>query len=108
MKYNFKNCRVVINAGTEVLKIDGMGEPARETPAQEMAGINIQRTYENIAVFMANRDKVRTGDRVKLPAFTVQGVGVAGDNVLNFDERNIKADEAIVIGKEKTATLFNF
>lgn len=101
MKYNFKNCRVVINAGTEVLKIDGMGEPARETPAQEMAGINIQRTYENIAVFMANRDKVRTGDRVKLPAFTVQGVGVAGDNVLNFDERNIKADEAIVIGKEK-------
>lgn len=101
MKYNFKNCRVVINAGTEVLKIDGMGEPAREKPAQEMAGINIQRTYENIAVFMANRDKVRTSDRVKLPAFTVQGVGVAGDEVLNFDERNIKADEAIVIGKEK-------
>ena len=28
MKYNlFKDCRVVINAGTEVLKIDGMGEP---------------------------------------------------------------------------------
>ena len=37
MKYNyFKNCRVVINAGTEVLKIDGMGAPARETPAQEV------------------------------------------------------------------------
>ena len=27
MKYNFKNCRVVINAGTEVLKIGGIDEP---------------------------------------------------------------------------------
>ena len=64
MKYNFENCRVVINAGTEVLKIDGMGEPARDTPVQEMAGVNIQRTYEDYGVFMANLDGVKVGDRV--------------------------------------------
>lgn len=52
MKYNFKNCRVVINAGTEVLKIDGMGASAAKTRAETMAGVNIQRTYEDYGVFM--------------------------------------------------------
>lgn len=106
MKYNlFKNCRVVINAGTEVLKIDGMGAPARETPAQEMAGVNIQRTYEDYSVFMENLDGVKVGDRVRLPAFTVPAVKMDGDEVMEFDEKNIRADDAIVIGKDKNGDL---
>ena len=104
MKYNyFKNCRVVINAGT--VKIDGMGEPACETPAQEMAGVNIQRTYEDYGAFMANLDGVKVGDRVRLPAFTVPAVKMDGEEVLTFDEKHINADEAIVIGKDENGDL---
>lgn len=96
MKYNFKNCRVVINAGTEVLKIDGMGEPARETPAQEMAGVNIQRTYEDYGVFMANLDGVKVGDRVRVPGFKVPATEIDGKEKLNFDEIEVAGEYATV------------
>ena len=97
MKYNmFKNCRVVINAGTEVLKIDGMGAPARETPAQEMAGVNIQRTYEDYSVFMANLDGVNVGDRVRVPGFKVPATEIDGEENLNFDEIKVAGEYATV------------
>ena len=97
MKYNyFKNCRVVINAGTEVLKIDGMGSPVRETPAQEMAGVNIQRTYEDYGVFMANLDGVKVGDRVRVPGFKVPAVEIDGEEKLNFDEIEVAGEYATV------------
>ena len=97
MKYNlFKNCRVVINAGTEVLKIDGMGAPARETPAQEMAGVNIQRTYEDYGVFMANLDGVKVGDRVRVPGFKVPATEIDGKEKLNFDEIEVAGEYATV------------
>ena len=97
MKYNyFKNCRVVINAGTEVLKIDGMGAPERETPAQEMAGVNIQRTYEDYSVFMANLDGVKVGDRVRVPGFKVPATEIDGKEKLNFDEIEVAGEYATV------------
>ena len=97
MKYNlFKNCRVVINAGTEVLKIDGMGAPAREIPAQEMAGVNIQRTYEDYGVFMANLDGVKVGDRVRVPGFKVPATEIDGKEKLNFDEIEVAGEYATV------------
>ena len=96
MKYNlFKNCRVVINAGTEVLKIDGIA-PARETPAQEMAGVNIQRTYEDYSVFMANLDGVKVGDRVRVPGFKVSATEIDGKKKLNFDEIKVAGEYATV------------
>ena len=97
MKYNyFKNCRVVINAGTEVLKIDGMGEPARETPAQVMAGVNIQRTYEDYSVFIENLDCVKVGDRVRVPGFKVPATEIDGKEKLNFDEIEVAGEYATV------------
>ena len=97
MKYNlFKNCRVVINAGTEVLKIDGMGAAARETPAQEIAGVNIQRTYEDYSVFMANLDGVKVGDRVRVPGFKVPATEIDGEEKLNFDEIEVAGEYATV------------
>lgn len=96
MKYNyFKNCRVVINAGTEVLKIDDR-EPAHETPAQEMAGVNIQRTYEDYGVFMANLDGVKVGDRVRVPGFKVPATEIDGKEKLNFDEIEVAGEYATV------------
>ena len=94
MKYNyFKNCRVVINAGTEVLKIDGIGEPARETPAQVMAGVNIQRTYEDYSVFIDNLDGVKVGDRVRVPGFKVPAVEIDGEQIsLVFDRALFKSE----------------
>lgn len=97
MKYNyFKNCRVVINAGTEVLKIDGMGAPARETPAQEIVGVNIQRTYEDYSVFMANLDGVKIGDRVRVPDFKVPATEIYDKKKLNFDEIEVAGEYATV------------
>ena len=97
MKYNlFKNCRVVINAGTEVLKIDGMGAPARETPAQEMAGVNIQRTYEDYSVFMENLDGVKVGDRVRVPGFKVPATEIDGKEKFKFDEIEVAGEYATV------------
>ena len=97
MKYNlFKNCRVVINAGTEGLKIDGMGAPARETPAQEIVGVNIQRTYEDYGAFMANLDEVKVDDRVRVPGFKVPAVEIDGEEKLNFDEIEVAGEYATV------------
>ena len=97
MKYNlFKNCRVVIYAGTEGVKIDGMGAPARETPAQEMAGVNIQRTYEDYSVFMANLDRVKVGDRVRVPGFKVPATEIDGEEKLNFAEIEVAGEYATV------------
>ena len=96
MKYNFKNCRVVINAGTEVLKNDGIGEPVRETPAQEMAGVNIQRTYEDYSVFMENLVDVKVGDRVRVPGFKVPATEIDGEKKLNFDEIEVAGEYATV------------
>lgn len=108
MSINIKNCKVNIITGTDTLEISGNAQPAvAEAPAESTrpaeskeSGCISEMTY-SLSAFIANRDKVRIGDRVKLPAFTVQSVGVAGNEVLNFDEEKIKADEAIVIGKEK-------
>ena len=96
MKYNyFKNCRVVINAGT--VKIDGMRAHTRETPVQEMAGVNIQRTYEDYGVFMANLDVgVKVGDRVRVPGFKVPATEIDGKEKLNFDEIEVAGEYATV------------
>ena len=95
MKYNyFKNCRVVINAGT--VKIDGMRAHTRETPVQEMAGVNIQRTYEDYGVFMANLDGVKVGDRVRVPGFKVPATEIDGEEKLNFDEIELAGEYATV------------
>ena len=95
MKYNyFKNCRVVINTGT--VKIDGMGAPAREIPAQEMAGVNIQRTYEDYGVFMANLDGVKVGDRVRIPGFKVPAAEIDGEEKLNFAEIEVAGEYVTV------------
>lgn len=96
MKYNFKNCRVVINAGTEVLKIDGLEAPAAKTRAETMAGVNIQRTYEDYSVFMANLDGVKVGDRVRVPGFKVPATEIDGEEKLNFDEIEVAGEYATV------------
>lgn len=96
MKYNFKNCRVVIKAGTEVLKIDGLEAPAAKTRAETMAGVNIQRTYEDYSVFMASLDGVKVGDRVRVPGFKVPAAKIDGEEKLNFDEIEVAGEYATV------------
>lgn len=97
MNINIKDCEVNIITGTETLEITG--KPQSAAPADEGV-ISTQHTY-SVAGFMANRDKVKIGDRVKLPAFTVPAVEIDGEKKLAFDEKNINADEAIIIGKDK-------
>ena len=113
MNINIKNCELNIITGTETLEISGKTEstaadktPAtntESTPAEE-TGVISQMTY-SLSAFMANRDKVRIGDRVILPAFTVPAVKIDGEKVLAFDEKHINADEAIVIGKDENEDL---
>ena len=103
MNINIKNCDVNIITETETLEIKG--KPQSAAPAVEGV-ISTQHTY-SVAGFMANRDKVRIGDRVKLPSFTVPAVKMdgEGEDVLAFDEKHINADDAIVIGKDENGDL---
>ncbi len=107
MNINIKNCEVNIITGTDTLEISGNAQPAAETPAESTrpaeskeSGFISEMTY-SVSAFMANRDKVRIGDRVKLPSFTVPAVKMDGDEVMEFDGKNIRADDAIVIGKDE-------
>lgn len=116
MNINIKNCEVNIITGTDTLEISGNAQPAAaEVPAESTrpaatdptrpaeykeSGCISEMTY-SVSAFMANRDKVRIGDRVKLPSFTVPAVKMDGDEVMEFDEKNIRADDAIVIGKDE-------
>lgn len=108
MNINIKNCEVNIITGTDTLGISGNAQPAAaEAPAESTrpaeskeSGCISEMTY-SVSAFMANRDKVKIGDRVKLPSFTVPAVKMDGDEVLEFDEKNIRADDAIVLGKDE-------
>ena len=100
MNINIKNCEVKIITGTDTLEINGGTQPAE----YKEGGFISEMTY-SVSAFMANRDKVRIGDRVILPAFTVPAVKMDGEKVLSFDEKYINADEAIVIGKDKNGDL---
>ena len=108
MNINIKNCEIKIITGTDTLEINGGTQPAAaEAPAESTrpaeykeGGFISEMTY-SVSAFMANRDKVRIGDRVKLPSFTVPAVKMDGDEVMEFDEKNIRADDAIVIGKDE-------
>lgn len=107
MNINIKNCEVNIITGTDTLEISGNAQPAAEAPTESTrpaeskeSGCISEMTY-SVSAFMANRDKVRIGDRVKLPSFTVPAVKINGHQVMEFDEKNIRADDAIVIGKDE-------
>ena len=104
MNINIKNCEVNIIKGTDTLEISGNARPAES----KESGCISEMTY-SMAAFMANRDKVRIGDRVRLPAFTVPAVKMDGEEeeeeVMSFDEKHINADEAIVIGKDENGDL---
>ena len=112
MNINIKNCEVNIITGTDTLEISGNAQPiAAEAPAESTrpaeskeSGFISEMTY-SVSAFMANRDKVKIGDRVKLPSFTVPAVKMDGDKVMEFDEKNIRADDAIVIGKDENGDL---
>lgn len=107
MNIRIKNCEVNIITGTDTLEISGNAQPAvaeapaeSTRPAESKVGCISEKTY-SLSAFMANRDKVRIGDRVKLPSFTVPAVKMNGHEVMEFDEKNIRADDAIVIGKDE-------
>ena len=101
MNIYIKNCDVNIT-GTDTLEISGNAHPAAaEAPAESKeSGFISEMTY-SVSAFMENRDKVKIGDRVKLPSFTVPAVKMDGDEVMEFDKKNIRADDAIVIGKDE-------
>src|SRR5574344_1196092 len=79
MNINIKNCEVNIITGKDTLEINGGTQPA----AAAEGVISTQHTY-SVAGFTANRDKVKIGDCVKLPAFTVPSVKMDGDEVMEF------------------------
>ena len=112
MNINIKNCEVKIITGTDTLEISGNAQPAAAEaptestrPAEYKEGGFISEMTYSVSDFMANRDKVRMGDRVRLPAFTVPAVKMDGDEVMEFDEKDIRADDAIVIDKDENGDL---
>jgi hypothetical protein len=94
MNINIKNCEVNIITGTST---------------QEMAGVNIQRTYEDYSLFMANLDAVRVGDRVRVPGFKVPATEIDGKDKLNFGELEVVGEYATVyrIESEQISLVFD-
>lgn len=86
MNINIKNCEVNIIKGTDTLEINGGAQTAENAKPMnpEESGFISEMTY-SVSAFMANRDKVKIGDRVKLPSFTVPAVKMDGDEVMEFD-----------------------
>lgn len=97
MNIFIKNCKVDLFTGTETMNISGEHEQTNEP---DTGVVSTQRTY-TAAGFMASRDKVQIGDRVRLPAFTIPAVEMDGDKVMRFYKQDVKADEAVVIGREE-------
>ena len=107
MNINIKNCDVNIITGTKTLEISGKTEiavadktPATNTESTPAEETGIISTYTNKSI-LKNFDNVRIGDRVRLPSFTVPAVKMDGDEVMEFDEKDIRAEDAIVIGKDE-------
>ncbi len=51
--------------------------------------------------FLNCKKDVSIGDRVLIPAFTVPECEIPGEEIMQFSEKYIKADEAIVINKNE-------
>lgn len=97
MNIFIKNCKVDLFTGTETMNISGEHEQTNEP---DTGVVSTQRTY-TLEGFLANKAAVQIGDRVRLPAFTIPAVKMDGDEVMQFDRQDIKADEAVVIGREE-------
>ena len=103
MNINIKNCEVKIITGTDTLEINGGTQPAAaEAPAEstrpaeyKKGGFISEMTY-SVSSFMANRDKVTIGDRVRIPGFKVPAAEIDGEEKLNFDEIEVAGEYATV------------
>ena len=103
MNINIKNCEVKIISGTDTLEINGGTQPAAaEAPAEstrpaeyKKGGFISEMTY-SVSSFMANRDKVTIGDRVRIPGFKVPAAEIDGEEKLNFDEIEVAGEYATV------------
>ena len=99
MNINIKNCEVKIITGTDTLEINGGKQPAATDPTRpaeyKEGGFISEMTY-SVSAFMANRDKVRIGDRVRIPGFKVPASEIDGEEKLNFDEIEVAGEYATV------------
>ena len=111
MNISIKNCEVKIITGTDTLEINSGTQPAAaEAPAESTrpaatdptrpaeykeGGFISEMTY-SVSAFMANRDKVRIGDRVRIPGFKVPAAEIDGEEKLNFDEIEVAGEYATV------------
>ena len=116
MNINIKNCEVKIISGTDTLEINGGTQPAAaEAPAEstrpaeyKKGGFISEMTY-SVSSFMANRDKVTIGDRVRIPGFKVPAAEIDGEEKLNFDEIEVAGEYATVykIEGEQISLIFD-
>lgn len=58
--------------------------------------------------FLNCKKDVSIGDRVLIPAFTVPACEIPGEEIMQFSERQIKSDEAIVINKTEKEIVLIF
>jgi hypothetical protein len=58
--------------------------------------------------FLNCKKDVSIGDRVLIPAFTVPACEIPGEEIMQFSERQIQSDEAIVINKTEKEIVLIF
>ena len=66
-------------------------------------GITIQKTYEDVELFLSDRNNVNVGDRIRVPSFKVPATVIDGEKKMNFDEVKVDGEYATVYYKDGTS-----
>lgn len=66
-------------------------------------GITIQKTYEDVELFLSDRNNVNVGDRIRVPSFKVPATVIDGEKKMNFNEVKVDGEYATVYYKDGTS-----
>lgn len=69
----------------------------------KVPGVTIQKTYEDVELFLSDRNNVNVGDRVRVPAFKVPATVIDGEKEMKFKKINVDGEYATVYDKDETS-----
>lgn len=69
----------------------------------KVPGVTIQKTYEDVELFLSDRNNVNVGDRVRVPAFKVPATVIDGEKKMSFAGIKVDGEYATVYYKDETS-----
>lgn len=65
--------------------------------------VKIQKTYEDVELFLSDRNNVNVGDRIRVPAFKVPATVIDGEKKMSFAGIKVDGEYATVYYKDETS-----